>query len=670
MQVDDNPSVDVHQSDFEMVNENAKLVLTMIMDLKTIQTMILLKKEIVDMINKIPKKFNYNANTENLFLFYQRVSELLFDYSPDSYKVTSHNTHTLISEAYNTFMILKKDGVLSKYYESYIPNIVEELITLLRKDDVAKELLDLRFEKYISLFEASLKYTGSDNEMRSFETLIVNFKSYFNGKSYYEKLTNKLIGLITMPKHQQELIVVTNDFLCELMYLGYSKQHIYNSVVNYFCKEIISDPKDGIEHIVGLFDFKEKEWDIVSFANSKVLDYYNDHLSEVIKSENAHLDRLDDDALEEIILGNQTFSWLKETLNDLRKVGMPVSLVRIKAKALDPYIGYNKANEFINTIGDLITTFDNELKASYSSIACLNYSFKKTIKVKRSMEKRPIIRNQNLSIDVSTALKKMKMSSKMFMGFLKLSKLHSDAINNSVDEQYTLVTLWTSLESLFADGVYASKAKMVTDGLLAIIQRSYIVKCFMYLQYDLIRHLKDNNYGELIERHSIDNLEKFILIMFSPPTDTAVTDIMITLKNNPLLRCRIFYLIDCCLKDGSTVLEFIKKHNKKITWQIARIYRARNFVVHGGRRVPFVPDLVENLHDYVDFTMNFMINKSLYGEHITNVGNLVAEIQMDISIHQEILVANPMRKTSESIMENLFGPSTNVMQYYSIKGSV
>lgn len=40
MQVDDNPSVDVHQSDFEMVNENAKLVLTMIMDLKTIQTMI------------------------------------------------------------------------------------------------------------------------------------------------------------------------------------------------------------------------------------------------------------------------------------------------------------------------------------------------------------------------------------------------------------------------------------------------------------------------------------------------------------------------------------------------------------------------------------------------------------------------------------------------------
>ena len=255
MQVDDNPSVDVHQSDFEMVNENAKLVLTMIMDLKTIQTMIFLKKEIVDMINKIPKKFNYNANTENLFLFYQRVSELLFDYSPDSYKVTSHNTHTLISEAYNTFMILKKDGVLSKYYESYIPNIVEELITLLRKDDVAKELLDLRFEKYISLFEASLKYTGSDNEMRSFETLIVNFKSYFNGKSYYEKLTKKLIGLITMPKHQQELIVVTNDFLCELMYLGYSKQHIYNSVLNYFCKEIISDPKNGIEHIVGLFDF-------------------------------------------------------------------------------------------------------------------------------------------------------------------------------------------------------------------------------------------------------------------------------------------------------------------------------------------------------------------------------------------------------------------------------
>ena len=90
------------------------------------------------MINKIPKNFTYNNSTENLFLFYQRISELLFDYSPDSYKTSTHNSHTLCAEAYNIYSFLKSDGSLFKFYEQYIPDIISELISSIRKDSAAK----------------------------------------------------------------------------------------------------------------------------------------------------------------------------------------------------------------------------------------------------------------------------------------------------------------------------------------------------------------------------------------------------------------------------------------------------------------------------------------------------------------------------------------------------
>lgn len=44
----------------------------------------------------------------------------------------------------------------------------------------------------------------------------------------------------------------------------------------------------------------------------------------------------------------------------------------------------------------------------------------------------------------------------------------------------------------------------------------------------------------------------------------------------------------------------LELHEKKVAWQIRRIYRTRNLIVHSGRTPQYVQALIENGHDYLD----------------------------------------------------------------------
>lgn len=54
----------------------------------------------------------------------------------------------------------------------------------------------------------------------------------------------------------------------------------------------------------------------------------------------------------------------------------------------------------------------------------------------------------------------------------------------------------------------------------------------------------------------------------------------------------------------------ISTHNKKIQWQIRRIYRTRNLIVHSGSTPSYLPILIENTHEYLDSMINEIIQLS------------------------------------------------------------
>ena len=68
------------------------------------------------MLSRPSNNFKINDTTKNLFLFFQCVNEMTFDYSPDTYKAPTLNTRLICREAYNTYKFLKESNALDKYY--------------------------------------------------------------------------------------------------------------------------------------------------------------------------------------------------------------------------------------------------------------------------------------------------------------------------------------------------------------------------------------------------------------------------------------------------------------------------------------------------------------------------------------------------------------------------
>lgn len=80
-----------------------------------------------------------------------------------------------------------------------------------------------------------------------------------------------------------------------------------------------------------------------------------------------------------------------------------------------------------------------------------------------------------------------------------------------------------------------------------------------------------------------------------------------------LLRYRAYQLSEV-LNQPERIKELLEQHKKKVSWQIRRIYRTRNLIVHSGRTPKHIHSLIENGHDYLDQVL-FEIIKMSTGEY-------------------------------------------------------
>lgn len=74
---------------------------------------------------------------------------------------------------------------------------------------------------------------------------------------------------------------------------------------------------------------------------------------------------------------------------------------------------------------------------------------------------------------------------------------------------------------------------------------------------------------------------------------------MTHLDDYPLLRHKIFKISDR-FKSQNDIINEIENHCERVRWQIRRLYRTRNQIVHAGITPSYASHLLENGHDYFD----------------------------------------------------------------------
>jgi hypothetical protein len=78
--------------------------------------------------------------------------------------------------------------------------------------------------------------------------------------------------------------------------------------------------------------------------------------------------------------------------------------------------------------------------------------------------------------------------------------------------------------------------------------------------------------------------------------------------NNPLLIYRLNRMREQ-IKSASELKRSLEVHRERVGWQLGRIYRARNSLVHRGLLPPRAEHLIQHLHTYLSMTLHYLVRE-------------------------------------------------------------
>ena len=208
------------------------------------------------------------------------------------------------------------------------------------------------------------------------------------------------------------------------------------------------------------------------------------------------------------------------------------------------------------------------------------------------------------SIEISekafqTAFKKDKYD--LTFTLIKAIQFHSHSLD-SISKENQLLDFWAIFESVLniSNENQKERIEQICLYLVPILKRRYIYSLFEQLALD-IKTYSEEEYSNIIgsteeNNEVVQKICEFVLLKANQGQREAFLS---RCNNYPLLKERIIYYSDK-LKNPKEIYNFVEKHANRVKWQIMRIYRNRNLIIHDGKSMPYLNLLIENLHSYVD----------------------------------------------------------------------
>lgn len=222
-----------------------------------------------------------------------------------------------------------------------------------------------------------------------------------------------------------------------------------------------------------------------------------------------------------------------------------------------------------------------------------------------------------------------------FMKFDSVVDLHGLA-TKSDSESSQLLNIWIALETITPPNSKKSKIQNIIDASTPFLLNGYINRLMLSLKRDIYRWNK-KEYRSIIKKiepKELNPLEKITALVALEEYTPLRSELLAKLDEFPLLRNRIFN-INQSIKNPKNTLALIDRHKQKVEWQIRRIYRTRNQIVHAGKSPTYMEGLVENAHSYLDQITNEVMKSCSEKKDATTIEQ-VHEIQrIKIEVYRE-----------------------------------
>lgn len=589
---------------------------------------------------KVPElsKWKRDSDLIGLLFFAQLIDELLFDYTIDTYKVPALNSNSICYELLHAIY-----EVESGYLEQgAIAPILEELQYSLQKDPVIKEILGRHYEEYIISLNTRDPFPATKTKIEYLKNRIE--------KEYFQTCKTLLKKTISGQKEKEKINRLTRVFVTELINMGYSPRYIYFENLRFFFKGPFPEKIDSLKAIDKYFECfngKEKEWNIIFWGNrnfgfiSKFIEKIDVEICKTVPSL-AFRDKVDE--------------FLKEDPPFL------ICLIVRNVKALDAIRAREIAENKLLIVDSLVKYHVHRHDLGWKDeVLCYTtderyYTVcKRPIPPAMKRPDRPTEKLSKLVDETFSAIATEMLAEDSLKRLLRALRLHNIALKAGSPENQIL-DFWSAIEILLPPSKEGkSRIEQIADSMTPFIAGGYAAK----LAADLYKSVKVTGEETMKKLKKIrigDNEVDKCMALFSIKKNEKLREELYKLFEwHPLLKNRIYFLVSK-FNSTKTIANTLNAHRQRVSWQIMRIYRTRNLIIHSGKTLPYLDILVENLHSYLDRVFDLICIKATRSSHPLSIDEIVLEIKLEQKSHIKMLERmGDLECTEENYKRLLFG---------------
>lgn len=473
--------------------------------------------------------------------------------------------------------------------------IINELGHRLAGNWVAKRCVGVGFEELSALDPET---STIDHYRRWLEVVF----SELDGHQYIAEIIDELI-LMSGGSEKKKIDLLAKEFVSTLQGLGVSRAHIYTSVTEFFFSTEEVSGADSIKEFCKIVYPHAHAYSVAVGVTEEISTISSDSLREM------GILRLDEGSDNEGI-NPETHANLKDELG-------ADQIALISVRATDYNSAAIMAKKKIDEVGDFFKVFNHKSKFSTSSSAVAIQACCEGVSKTLDLDGNHMhyIRDMRMA-KASVSFKKYHEGISLDFGsdrnkFRNIISIHGMSLS-SASPDIQLVNIWTCLETMSPARGAQSNIDSVVRAITPPIMLGYINRLVTNTIFDILRWDR-RSFTRSLQKADIASLpditSRFVSLLTEEKNEPALEDLLARCRDFELLRYRI-YTLAILLRDPRMLKGRIEIHQKLITWQIHRIYRSRNRIIHSGESPNFTQYLVENAHDFFDIALMFCLDLS------------------------------------------------------------
>ena len=550
-------------------------------------------------------------NQQGLLFFAQALNEALFDYTLDTYKPQALNIRLLCIEALQTIDNIKL-GLIKK---PNIEAIIDELQWSLNGDFVAKKMLG---NKLIGIVE---KINLNKNNLKKLKETILLLYHFLDNKKYLNELQNTLIKLIPPNKEKENIYKATRAYITELINYGYTTAYIYHNTNRFFFNPSAKFNHISSQAFFDIFNFEKKKFTVVYKVSSVFNEFKN----------------VEDDLKFKITNSFNPANLTGEEKKFIESRNSSETFVVFEnVEALDDNVSRIITEIPLFKIGNLFSFYHHRETPRISDRALVinhtdEFALLRDEPIK-SIIKKADIKPKVAAEKVKKLFGTLDLPPNTIYRISRAIDLHSISLSTEQVEN-KLLNIWTALETLIPKDIDCGDDRVVQiiKALVPFQTLNYINKLVEQVGSDFGFFDKENSkkiLSSVVLKGKENSFDTLAALIMTSENEDKRKEVYALLNNYPFLKFRLFTL-NKILSNGKELNKLIENHKQRVEWQIQRIYRVRNLIVHSGKMPTYTNILVENLHNYFDDFLNYIIDNAIKEKRIKTINEAILNAEID-----------------------------------------